>query len=86
MNKSDKGEFTKLIAEGFQEVMIPALDNMEKRLKEELASKEDVEDLKREMDTLNRKFDAAQDRTDRHGKLLENHERRIHKFEKSASL
>lgn len=66
----------KYFATSFKEVVLPALEDMETRLKEEIASKEDVEELKKGMDTLNRKFDAQQDRLDRHGKSIEKLERK----------
>ena len=79
MNKTDKDEFIKLIGDSFQEVMIPALEGMEERLKEELASKEDLKNVSKELsmriDSLDRKFDAQQDRLDRH-------DARIKKLEK----
>jgi chromosome segregation ATPase len=75
MNKKDKEEFTKMIGDGFHEVMIPALEDMEKRLKQELASKKDLEKVHRELsmdiDSLNRKFDAQQERLDRHDNRIE---------------
>jgi len=71
MNKTDKDEFIKLIADSFQEVMIPALEGMEERLKEELASKEDLLELSSKVDSLDRKFDAQQIRLDRHNTRIE---------------
>lgn len=64
-----------MFSEGFHEVVVPALEDMEKRL----ASKEDI-------DRLERKLDSHQNRMDRHGKQLENHEKRVHTLEESASL
>lgn len=85
MTKKDKGEFTTLVTDALNEVMIPALESLETRLTDKLASKEDVEDVKMKVDSLDRKFDAQQDRLDRHGKQVEDHEERIQTLE-TASL
>jgi len=77
MDKKSKEEIHKLFSDSFHEVVPPLLGDMEERL----ASKEDVNDLIMEVDSLDRKFDAQQDRMDRHGKQLDNHEKRIHALE-----
>ena len=78
MTKNDKDEVTKIVTDALNDVMIPALDDMETRLRNDLASKKDVNELKVELknikadiDTLDRKFDAQQNRLDRHGKDIE---------------
>jgi peptidoglycan hydrolase CwlO-like protein len=85
MNKKDKEEFVGIVAEALNDVMIPALESMEERLRRDLASKKDVQDLSMRMDSLNRKFDSQQERQDRHGKQLENHEKRIHVLEAASA-
>lgn len=60
-----------MISEAFQEVMIPALDDMETRLNAELASKEEVHEVNMKVDSLNRKFDAQQERLDKHNERVE---------------
>ncbi len=70
MNKKDKEEVHKIVADAVHEVVIPALESMEERLTGKMATKKDI-------DRLERKFDAQQDRLDRHGKELENHKKRI---------
>lgn len=85
MNKKDKDEFTMIVTDALNDVMIPALESLETRLTDKLASKEDVEDVKMKVDSLDRKFDAQQDRLDRHGKQVEVHEERIQTLE-TASL
>ncbi len=85
MNKKDKDEFTMLVTDALNDVMIPALESLETRLTDKLASKEDAEDIKMKVDSLDRKFDAQQNRLDRQGKQIEDHEERIQVFE-TASL
>lgn len=71
MNKKDKEEFVGLIAEAIDKVVVPALDAMESRLTETLASKEDVREVGMKVDSLDRKFDAQQSRLDRHNLRIE---------------
>lgn len=71
MNK-DKEEVYKIVAEAVHEVVIPQFEKIE----EKMATKEDI-------DRLERKLDAQQDRLDRHGKKLEDHEGRITHLEAS---
>lgn len=73
MNKKDKDEFTNLISDALNDVVVPAFDAMETRLKEELASKEDLRKVEKRLsgvestlDSLDRKFDAQQDRLDKY--------------------
>ncbi len=73
MDKKQKEETTKIFAEAFHEVVVPELEKITERLIE----------VGEGVDTLNRKFDAQQDRMDRHGKQLENHEKRIQVLETS---
>lgn len=75
MDKKTKGEFVKLISQGFQEVMIPTLEDMEERL----ASKKEVKELGVKIDSLDRKFDAQQNR-------LDGHDKRITKLEEKAGF
>ncbi len=85
MNKKDRNEFTMIVTDALNDVMIPALESLETRLTDKLASKEDAEDIKMKVDSLDRKFDAQQNRLDRQGKQIEDHEERIQVFE-TASL
>jgi hypothetical protein len=79
MDKKDKDEFTGLIVDALNDVVVPALDDMEARL----ASKEELQGFRKEtemhFDRLERKFDAQQDRLDRHDK-------RITRLEKKAGF
>jgi hypothetical protein len=82
MDKKQKDEFISIVNQGFQEVMIPALENMEERLKNDLASKGNLKDLSAQISSLDRKFEAQQDRLDRHGKQIEDHTKRIKSLER----
>lgn len=64
-SKSDEKQ-VKFFAKCFHEVVIPVLEDMEKRL----ASKKDIEELNKKFDSLDRKFDAQQNRLDRHDKRI----------------
>jgi transcriptional regulator GlxA family with amidase domain len=68
-SKSDDKQ-VEFFAKSFKEVVLPALEDMEKRL----ASKKEVQELGKELgmkiDTLDRKFDAQRDRLDRHDKRI----------------
>jgi len=64
MNKKDKEDSHEIIADAVHEVVVPALEDMETRLKNELASKEDI-------DRLERKLDAQQNQLDRHDKRIQ---------------
>ena len=70
MAKRNNGWYTKF-AQAFHEVVVPVVEDLEKRLKEELASKADI-------DRLERKLDAQQER-------LDGHDKRIQVFEERAS-
>jgi len=59
MNKKDKNEFTMIVTDALNDVMIPALESLETRLTDKLASKEDL-------DRVERKIVAATNRMDRH--------------------
>jgi septal ring factor EnvC (AmiA/AmiB activator) len=71
----------KWFAKAFREVVLPALEDMEKGLRGELASKKDLEDVRKDLggqiDSLDRKFNAVQDRLDNHGQRIEKLESRV---------
>lgn len=75
MIQKDKDEFTTIVVDALNTVMVPALDNMATALKEELASKEELKEVKMGIDSLDRKFDAQQERQDRHNKRIESLEK-----------
>lgn len=71
MNKKDKEEMTKLITDALNDVVIPAIEDSETRVRKDMATKRDIADVRSDIDTLSRKFDAQQSRLDRHGKDIE---------------
>lgn len=81
MDKKDKEEMQKIVADGLHEVLIPALENIDgqfKFVREDISDvKRDVHDLQLSVDRIERKLDANTKRMDRHGKQLENHEKRL---------
>lgn len=84
MNQKDKTEFTQLISEALNDVLVPALEDVEGRINKKIdvlqgdvvILKEDVGELKMSVDSLSRKFDSQQDR-------LDGHEVRISTLEKT---
>ena len=72
MDKKDKGEILEMFSEAFHEVVPPLLEDVMKPMEERLSS---------DIGRVERKLDAQQDRLDRHGKQIENHEKRITKVE-----
>jgi hypothetical protein len=85
MNKKDKDEFAMIVTDALNDVMIPALESLETRLTDKLASKENMEDIKVKVDSLDRKFDAQQNRLDRQGKQMEDYGERIQVLETASS-
>lgn len=71
MNKKDKVEILELFGDAFREVVLPVLED----INEKMATKEDI-------DRLERKYDAQQERLDRHGKIIEKHEKEITELKK----
>ncbi len=66
MTKQDESKTIEVFAKAFREVVLPVLEDMD----EKMATKEDI-------DRLERKFDVQQNRLDRHGKVIEKHEKEI---------
>lgn len=54
MDKKDKTEFIGIVTDALNDVMIPALDNMEYRIMQKLG--ENVQTLSMKIDSLERKF------------------------------
>ncbi len=77
MNKNQKEEQYKLFADAFHEVVPPLL--------EDLATKEDMEDVKSRLERVEMKIDKIDDRLDRQGKTLDNHEKRIGNLESASA-
>lgn len=74
MNKKDREEMVGIVTDALNDVMVPALDAMAQKLTGELASKKELHEFKKEVgmrfDSLDRKFDAQQERLDRHDKRI----------------
>lgn len=78
MDKKQREEILEVFSEGFHEVVVPELEKINSRLG---TIGEDIKDVKMTTDSLDRKFDAQQNRMDRQGKQLEKHEERIQTLE-----
>jgi hypothetical protein len=64
----------KYFGEAFKEVVLPALEDMETRLKNELASKKDIYRIEERLEKLD-------ERLDRQGKVQDNLQKRVGKIE-----
>ncbi|HKC04464.1 MAG TPA: hypothetical protein VKC54_01185 [Patescibacteria group bacterium] len=75
--EKDRKEFVTLISEAFNVVMIPALDDMLQKIEKKI--EESIEgvrkDLGMQINSLDRKFDAQQERLDRHNERIESLEK-----------
>ena len=74
MNKKQKGEMLEVFADGFHEVVAPILENIQERIitiESKMATKDDAKELSAQIDSLDRKFEAQQDRLDRQGKDID---------------
>ena len=73
-----------IFAKAFHEVVVPLLENM--------ATKDDVKDIKENMatkddvDRIELKLVKIEDKLDRHDAKLDNHEKRISKFERKSAI
>ncbi|MDO8341436.1 MAG: hypothetical protein Q7T59_05695 [Candidatus Woesebacteria bacterium] len=67
MTKKDKKEVVELFNQGMSEIILPVLDEMNKKM----ATKEDIKDVEAQLDSIERKVEAQQLRSDRHGKDIE---------------
>jgi archaellum component FlaC len=77
----------KYFAKSFKEVVLPVLEGMDKKItgiESNMATKKDLERVTERLesvesgvDSLSRKFDAQQDRLDRHGKSIEKLEGKV---------
>ncbi|AKM83675.1 hypothetical protein A2422_02255 [Candidatus Woesebacteria bacterium RIFOXYC1_FULL_31_51] len=80
MTKKDKNEVVELFNQGMSEIILPVLDEMNKKMatkediksiRSEMATKEDIKDVGAQLDSIERKVEAQQLRSDRHGKDIE---------------
>lgn len=73
MNKKDKEEVRELTIDALNEVVIPALDNLQGQIKEDI-------------DRLERRLMARENQGDRLANKIENHEKRLLKLERKPKL
>ena len=67
-----------MMVQAIEDVVIPAIENMEARLRRDLASKKDIKDLAESFDKLDHKFDNLEARQDRQGQKIETLEHHVH--------
>lgn len=67
MTKKDKMEIVDLFNQGITELILPVLDEMNTKM----ATKEDVQDLQTQLDSIERKVEANQLRSDEHGQIID---------------
>lgn len=94
MDKKQKEETMQVFVGAFHEVVVPALEDLEKRLTDKtnglekrltdkLASKEEMNNR---FDRIEVKLTKIEDKLDRHDAKLDNHEKRISKLEVRSGL
>jgi hypothetical protein len=76
MTKKDKKEIVDLFNQGVAELILPVLETLAtkedvKLIREEMATKDDIKDIQVQLDSIERKAEAQQDRLDRHGQDIE---------------
>lgn len=67
MTKKDKQEMVDLFNQGITEIILPVLDEMNSKM----ATKEDIQDLQTQLDSIERKVEANQLRSDEQGKDID---------------
>lgn len=80
MNKSDEDKVYKIVANALNDVMIPAMEDMENRINKKFELTASSADI----DRVERKIDAQQDHMDDHDIELKDHEERIQVLEVAA--
>lgn len=79
MMKQEEQKWTKFFAKAFKEVMLPALDDLKEEMDKRLLKIEENMATKADIDRLERKFNAGQDRLDMHDKRITKLEGRVFK-------
>ena len=82
MDKKEEQKLAKFFGNAFREVVLPEFEKVDERLTkldENMATGDDI-------DRLERKLEKIDDRFDRHGKMLDNHEDRIEKVERKLGI
>lgn len=67
MTKKDKEEIINLFNEGITQLILPVLDEMNNKM----ATKDDIQDLQTQLDSIERKVEANQSRSDDQGKDID---------------
>ncbi len=74
MTDQDKKEIIDLFNQGIEEVILPAIEKLASKddlKKLESSIKEDIQDIQTQLDSIERKVDANQLRSDKHGQDIE---------------
>jgi hypothetical protein len=74
MTKKDKKEIIDLFNQGIEEVILPALDKLASKAdlnNLEITLKDDIQDIQTQLDSIERKVEANQLRSDQHGQDIE---------------
>ena len=79
MNKKKKEDKQyKFFTDAFHEVVIP--------VREEMATKEDIQGLDKRLFSVERKLEKIDDRLERYGERIDNHEKRMGKLETKVAI
>ena len=78
MTKKDKGEIINLFNQGITELILPVLDEMNSKMatKDDLHDlkielKDDIQDIQTQLDSIERKVEANQLRSDEHEQVID---------------
>lgn len=83
MDEKTKTEMILIFNQGFEEVVLPALDNLKDELKEELNTR--IDKLEGKMDRFERKLDKFATDTVDHERTLKQHHVRISNLEQKIA-
>lgn len=87
MDKKLKTEIVEEVVESMKEVFMPEFEKMHDRLttveKKVNGLQEDMSDVKDTLGRIERRMNSQEDRLDRHGKMLEKHDKQILALQKS---
>ena len=89
MSDISEEKLSKFFAEAFKEVVLPGVENLSLRLDKVenrlTGVEEQLGDVKDNVASLSRKFDAQQERLDKHAKIQENLDKRVGVLEVSIA-
>lgn len=87
MDEQTKKEFISLFVQGFQEVMIPALDDLEKEINQRFEQMEHrFEQMEYRFDVIETRLDVVERKLDRSLDEPIDHENRLKKLESRRAL